>query len=324
MEGIKEMISNFHKIRNAIEKALNLGKRNFIIYPYGENGALTKQILNDSFGIEECYLVDNKLSKFNSHIKSLDWCKALDYHEYTILFTCANCEIYEEVRSNLYKYFPVENVVEIFEMKVKEKIEKKDMPRCNTGGVYQNIYGTKCGKYSYGSLCDHWLVKSVGAFCSFAPGVDVVENHPIHYLSTHLFLYYGSDSDKIHIKTWDDFKGGRSYFEGIKPKGDNYRLEKIKIGSDVWLGRNVLITNSSNIGNGVIAGAGAVITKDVPDYAVVAGVPAKIIRYRYTEEEIEALNRIAWWNWSDEKIRENYNDFFLNIKEFIDKHNRIN
>lgn len=107
------MISNFHKIRNAIEEALNLGKRNFIIYPYGENGVLTKQILNDSFGIEECYLVDNKLSKFNSHIKSLDWCKVLDYHEYTVLFTCANREIYEEVRSNLYKYFPVENVANI-------------------------------------------------------------------------------------------------------------------------------------------------------------------------------------------------------------------
>ena len=137
MEGIKEMTSNFHKIRNAIEEALNLGKRNFIIYPYGENGVLTKQILNDSFGIEECYLVDNKLSKFNSHIKSLDWCKVLDNHEYTILFTCANREIYEEVRSNLYKCFPAENVVEIFEMKVKEKIEKKDMPQGNTGGGYK-------------------------------------------------------------------------------------------------------------------------------------------------------------------------------------------
>ena len=90
----------------------------------------------------------------------------------------------------------------------------------------------------------------------------------------------------------------------------------------MWLGRNVLITNSSNIGNGVIAGAGAVITKDVPDYAVVAGVPARIIRYRYTQEEIEALNRIAWWNWSDEKIRENYDDFYLGVKEFIYKYDR--
>ncbi len=177
----------------------------------------------------------------------------------------------------------------------------------------------KCGKYSYGPLCDHWLVESVGAFCSFAPGTDVVENHPINYISTHPFLYYGGETDRIHVK-WNELKGQRAYFEGIMPKGDNYRLHKIKIGNDVWLGRNVLITNSSNIGNGVIAGAGSVITRNVPDYAVVAGAPARIIRYRYSEEEIEALNRIAWWNWSDEKIRENHDDFYLGVKEFIYKY----
>ena len=87
-----------------------------------------------------------------------------------------------------------------------------------------------------------------------------------------------------------------------------------------WFGLNVLVTNGADIGNGVVAGAGAVITRDVPDYAVVAGVPARIIRYRYEKEEIEALNRIAWWNWPDEKIRENYEDFYLDIREFIRKH----
>lgn len=62
----------------------------------------------------------------------------------------------------------------------------------------------------------------------------------------------------------------------------------------MWLGRNVLITNGANIGNGVIAGAGSIITKDVPDYAVVVGAPAKIIRYRATKENIEIMNEIAW------------------------------
>ena len=97
-------------------------------------------------------------------------------------------------------------------------------------------------------------------------------------------------------------------------------LSRIKIGNDVWLGRNVIITNGANIGNGVIAGAGAIITKDVPDYAVVLGVPARIVRYRYTKEQIEKLNKIAWWNWSDEVIRKRYNDFFIKIDEFIEKY----
>lgn len=72
---------------------------------------------------------------------------------------------------------------------------------------------------------------------------------------------------------------------------------------------NIIITNASNIGNGVIAGAGTVITKDVPDYAVVGGVPARIIKYRYNPEQIRKLNEIAWWDWLDEKIIACYDDF---------------
>lgn len=178
---------------------------------------------------------------------------------------------------------------------------------------------TKCGKYSYGPLCNHWLVESVGAFCSFAPSSNVVENHPIAYISTHPFLYYGGDEDVIHEQKWNEISGQRAHFylPEFNSKGKNYKLEKINIGNDVWLGRNVIITNSFNIGNGVIAGAGAVITKDVLDYAVVVGLPARIIRYRYTEEQIEALNKIAWWNGSDEKIRECYDDFYLSTDNFI-------
>ena len=97
-------------------------------------------------------------------------------------------------------------------------------------------------------------------------------------------------------------------------------MKRITIGNDVWLGMNVIITNYANIGNGVIAGAGSVITRDVPDYAVVAGVPARIIRYRYEKTRIEALNQIAWWDWTDDEIRERYDDFYLPIDDFIKKY----
>ncbi len=300
------MISNYHKIRNAIEEALRLGKKDFIIYPYGENGILTKRILNDSFGIKERYIIDNKLSCYNTNIKSLDYFQYTDHADYFVLFTCANSDLYKDVSSALYKYFPKDNVINIFEMNINESLDRWDE--------------THCGKYSYGSLCNHWLVKSVGAFCSFASGSDVVENHSVEYVSTSPFLYVGGADDRVHGRIWKEFKDEEFYFDGIEPKGKTHKLERITIGNDVWLGKNVLITNSSNIGNGVIAGAGAVITKDVPDYAVVAGVPARIIRYRYTSDEIDALNRIAWWDWSDDKIRRNYNDFFLDIREFIGKH----
>lgn len=99
-------------------------------------------------------------------------------------------------------------------------------------------------------------------------------------------------------------------------------MERSIIGNDVWLGRNVILTNGANIGDGVIAAAGSVIIQDVPDYAIVGGVPARIIRFRYTKEQIAALKRIAWWDWDDEKIRSCHEDFYDDIESFIRKHLR--
>lgn len=81
--------------------------------------------------------------------------------------------------------------------------------------------------------------------------------------------------------------------------------------------KNAVITNYSNIGNGVIVGTGAIETKDVPDYAVVVGSPARIIRYKYEPDIIEQLNKIQWWNWSDDEIRARYNDFFIPVDKFV-------
>lgn len=181
---------------------------------------------------------------------------------------------------------------------------------------------TQCGKYSAGPLCNHMMVESVGAFCTFAPGTDAVENHPIQYISTHFFMYGGTEKSEFEFfPCYDDWERiNPAYFDGITPKGKVHKFSRSVIGNDVWLGKNVIITNGANIGNGVIAAAGAIITKDVPDYAIVAGVPAKIIRYRYTQEQINKLNAIAWWNWSDDKIRKCYDDFFENVDIFIQKH----
>ncbi len=300
------METDYQKIRNAIAKALEMGKRRFIIYPYGEYGMLTKTILNHSFGVEECYVVDNRLSLFNPQIKGLDYFETADISPYTVLLSNANPSTYESVRKEIVRYFREEDIVDIFP-------EGAQLGK-NTGGY------TQCGKYSYGPLCNHRFVESVGAFCSFATGTDVVENHPTNYISTHPFLYADSERNPALWYRYDEYKDAAWYFVGVEPRGVAGKLSKIKIGNDVWLGRNVIITNGANIGNGVIAGAGAVITRDVPDYAIVAGVPARIMRYRYTEEQIEKLNAIAWWTWSDQEIRDRYDDFYLNASDFISKY----
>lgn len=297
-------MTRYQTIRNGIEQALKIGKRNFIIYPFGENGLLTKEILNKCFGITESFIADKRLSEFNPEIKSLEYFFDIDKSPYTVLLTIENPASYEEIHHSLEQYFSKDCIIELF-----------------AEGYRKNkLCMTKCGKYSYGPLCNHQFVESVGAFCSFALGTDVLENHPYNYLSTHPFMYADRNINTALRYTYDECNQAEWYFAGIAPRGVVQKFSKVKIGNDVWLGKNVLITNGSNIGNGVIAGAGAVITKDVPDYAVVAGVPARIVRYRYTSKQIEKLNHIAWWNWSDDVIRERYDDFYIDIKDFIEKY----
>lgn len=118
------MKTDYQRIRTAIELAINSNKHNFIIYPYGEYGVVAKQILNDSFGIKEDYVIDNKLSVFNSNIKSIEFCKSIDRNKYTVLFTCANPDVYYEVLQSLKQYFSEDNIVEIFRKSIDEYADR--------------------------------------------------------------------------------------------------------------------------------------------------------------------------------------------------------
>ena len=87
------------------------------------------------------------------------------------------------------------------------------------------------------------------------------------------------------------------------------------IGNDVWIGANVVIMNEISVGDGAVIGAGSIVTKDVPPYAIVVGSPARIIRYRFEKEEIEFLLNFRWWDKDSNWIKDNYLKF-NNIKEF--------
>lgn len=132
----------------------------------------------------------------------------------------------------------------------------------------------------------------IGRFCSVACGVKFVftsANHTLRSLSTYTFPIFfeewGLDVKNI-TKAWDN-------------KGN------IIIGNDVWIGYGAVILSGVTVGDGAIIGARAVVTKDVPPYTIVGGVPARQIRKRFDEETIKKLLTLQWWNWDYEKIRKN-------------------
>jgi acetyltransferase-like isoleucine patch superfamily enzyme len=93
----------------------------------------------------------------------------------------------------------------------------------------------------------------------------------------------------------------------------------VVIGNDVWVGAGAIILSGVSIGDGAIVAAGAVVTKDVPPYAIVGGNPAKLIRYRFSEDQIAKLLSISWWNWSEDKIKANLDSFYGTTEDFIRK-----
>jgi carbonic anhydrase/acetyltransferase-like protein (isoleucine patch superfamily) len=98
--------------------------------------------------------------------------------------------------------------------------------------------------------------------------------------------------------------------------------ERVIIGNDVWIGSHVLVKGGVKIGNGACVAAGSVVVKDVPPYAVVGGVPAKLIKYRFSQTIIDKLLELQWWNLSDEKLKNNIS-FFQTEEITIEKINEL-
>ena len=167
-------------------------------------------------------------------------------------------------------------------------------PRVSIGSYTYGIRRSSIPILTSGTRID------IGSFCSVAPGVVfVVGRHYIDNVST--FPFRAS------------FLDGKSDDEGVV-------LESITVGNDVWIGSRALIVASVTIGHGAVVAAGSVVVKDVPPYAIVAGVPAKVIKMRFDPERVQKLLEIAWWDWPDERIRENIDQFYGNPDEFIRRH----
>lgn len=154
----------------------------------------------------------------------------------------------------------------------------------STGG---NILNTTMGRYSYSGY-DCWIINTdIGSFCSISDSVYIGgREHPMNWASTSPVFEHG------------DSNGAPDSFEKFEVPEPNRTI----IGNDVWIGHGAIIKAGVTIGDGAIIGAGAVVTKNIPPYAIAVGCPAKIIRYRFDEDLIKQLLATHWWTLDDEKI----------------------
>ncbi len=170
------------------------------------------------------------------------------------------------------------------------------------------------GKHTYGTPIVQSVSRgnriTIGKYCSIGPAVILIPAMG-HILPKEYRNFYVSTFplDMLKKGSW-------------KPEYEHPHIENngnINIGNDVWIGARTIINPGVKVGDGAVIGSGSVVTHNVEPYSIVAGNPAKVINYRYNQEQISKLLKIAWWNWDEKKIIENFDFMFGDIDKFIEK-----
>ncbi|BAQ64650.1 CatB-related O-acetyltransferase [Geminocystis sp. NIES-3709] len=180
----------------------------------------------------------------------------------------------------------------------------------STLGNYSRIYSfsrvtdSKIGNFTY--ISHQCIINNceIGNYCSIARGVKIgLGKHPTNFISTSPIFYSLVNPLKKIVSKSQKFT----------------EFERTFIGSDVWIGVNTLLADGVTIGDGAIIGANAIVTKDIPPFAIAVGCPAKVIKYRFSEENIEKLLSIKWWEKDISEL-----ESYLNLFQYEVDDNVIN
>ena len=177
----------------------------------------------------------------------------------------------------------------------------------NFGDMDREFDDVKIGKYSYYKRGTKLMNCDIGRFCHIGDNCAIgLFGHDTSQVTTYPLKYH-FDNSVVDV-------GQDSTADAVR------KSRQTIIKNDVYIGESVTIFAGVTVGNGAVIGARAVVTKDVPDYAVVAGVPSQIVRMRFSDKIVDDLLDIQWWQWSDDKIKSHIEDFHLDVETFVISH----
>ena len=305
---------NYTKIKKACKMYLpeimkNTADRNIVIWGCGKCGVVVFDILNEN-GIKTAFFVDKKckdIQRFlGAPVISLESvCPKKNY----VVAAIMSLSVFIEER--------------LFEQGFTERDFVHIIDKTFYAGEDLIYNGVSVGRGSYGYkelLSDYPMATCIGRYCSINGSARILNNHPVEYVTTSPILDYRS------FCTYEGYKRRRKYCSKYGLYFNNHPFEDssirnnrpVEIGNDVWIGSNVIILPGVKIGDGAIVAAGAVVTHNVQPYSIVGGVPARLIRKRFSDDIIRKMLKIAWWNWEPDKIERNL-ELFFQPEKFVEK-----
>lgn len=291
------------KILSAID---HVGGRKTVVWGASDSGLIVKRLLRE-YGFNQIFFVDKNADR----IKNFHGCKVkvpdeLDVAQHYVLV--ATLAVHESI----------EDFLEQKGFSEKDYLYICDNERYNKEDVFYR--GCAVGRYTYGYeelLSEYPIASKIGRFCSINETARIWNNHSLDAVTTHPILDHRlffskkeKEKRKFFIKKYGKHHDNAD-FENSEIR-DNRPVE---IGNDVWIGANVVILPGVKVGDGAVLAAGAVVTKNVEPYAIVGGVPAKVIKYRFDKDMIDVFLQVKWWEWEVDKIEENI-ELFYQPEEF--------
>lgn len=188
------------------------------------------------------------------------------------------------------------------------KVSQSKLGRYTEVGAHCHVAWSTLGDYSYCVGGTQIAYATIGKFANIAANVRIYASmHPMERASLHHFTYRSA-------QYFDGEEDDQAFFEWRANNG-------ITVGHDTWIGHGVVIMPGITIGNGAIIGSNAVVTKDVADFAIAVGVPARTIKQRFSADVARRLDALAWWDWSHDQLRGALPDFrVLSIEAFLAKY----